>query len=149
MIASTFFFQIAEEDQTMIIDTVGENAANNQLMVSSIDGNVEQVDAPDTNPVSGPRIRISGALGGMLRLANKEKAAEDKNKESDVVEEISQPITVIGDNNQNKDNQNSRQEPLKNTEGATEENGIPDDEEDEGKLYLLTRITFCMHFFYL
>ena len=65
-----------DDEASMIIDTVGESAApSSNLLVSSIDGNVEQAEAPDSTSTGASRIRISGALGGALKLA-----AANKNK---------------------------------------------------------------------
>ena len=87
----------AEEDVSMMLDTTGSAPAQSNLLMSSIDGNVEQTDAPDTNSTStAPKIRFSGALGGLLAKAEANKAAAAA--AAAALSEVS-AITVIGVNN--------------------------------------------------
>ena len=134
-----------DDDASMLLDTTGElhgAATQSNLLVSSIDGNVEQTDAPVTNPSTGPRIRLSGALGGLLAKAAANRAAAEASPIS-VIGVSSAPVVLDldedsmhgptnkdgtpennGDDNSGSDN-TTTDENLKN-----KENGLP----DEGKL---------------
>ena len=94
----------------MMIDTEGDStaiSASSNLMVSTIDGNVEQTEAPDTVTTAAPKIRISGAIGGMVIKLGGSKSkdssgAGDKEKTSSTVdddviaEDVVSAIPVIG-----------------------------------------------------
>ncbi|XP_018017984.2 uncharacterized protein LOC108674534 [Hyalella azteca] len=123
----------AEDEASMILDTTGDmSASRSTLLTSTIDGNVEENEAPDTNPATAPlpRIRLSGALGGLLAKAtNKDIPADSAEKSA---------ITVIGDDsNLATDGTSSPTSQEKTNDGKdsstnANENGVAEDEGVEG-----------------
>ncbi|KAF2355115.1 RNA polymerase II-binding domain [Trinorchestia longiramus] len=121
----------AEDEMNMLIDTTGDlSASRSTLLTSTIDGNVEENEAPDTTPASAPmpRIRLSGALGGLLAKSTNKDADTDK----------SFPISVIGDDSNPPHSEDAPPSPTsasKNdgeneTRTSSKENGLV--AEDEG-----------------